>query len=143
MDKRVHIFVHGITGNGNPSHSIYYAAVLYSEKWGVKKIVGHDISQDIKQTSNQALLRGLIVALNDLTNMRWSVLVHSNSDWLVNHINKGLNKWMPHIEMWNYLFAVSENKCSTFKAVKEEKKSPYIDLCDSLAKNEKESFYNA
>ena len=124
------------SSRGNPGNGGYGAILL----WGnhVK-----ELSQGYKHTTNNRMeLMGVIVGLEAIKKMEVPVIVYSDSQYIVNAVEKGwLKNWIKtdfkggkkNADLWKRYHALAKNFSIKFVWVKGHADNPYNNHCDLLA----------
>lgn len=121
---------------GNPGRG-GYGAIL---KWGTTE---KEISAGYRLTTNNRMeLLAVISALEALTKTNLSIIVYSDSQYVVKAVKEGwLNNWMrtdfkggkKNKDLWKRFFALSKKHSIQFVWVKGHADNPYNNRCDVLA----------
>ncbi len=124
------------SSRGNPGNGGYGAILL----WGnhVK-----ELSQGYKHTTNNRMeLMGVIAGLEAIKKMEVPVIVYSDSQYIVNAVEKGwLKNWIKtdfkggkkNPDLWKRYHALAKNFSIKFVWVKGHADNPYNNQCDLLA----------
>ena len=124
------------SSRGNPGNGGYGAILL----WGnhVK-----ELSQGYKHTTNNRMeLMGVIAGLEAIKKMEVPVIVYSDSQYIVNAVEKGwLKNWIKtdfkggkkNADLWKRYHALAKNFSIKFVWVKGHADNPYNNQCDLLA----------
>lgn len=121
---------------GNPGPG-GYGAIL---KWGA---VEKELSAGYRLTTNNRMeLLAVISALEALTKTNLSIIIYSDSQYVVKAVSEGwLNNWMrtdfkggkKNKDLWKRYFALSKKHHIQFVWVKGHADNPYNNRCDVLA----------
>ena len=124
------------SSRGNPGNGGYGAVLL----WGnhVK-----ELSQGYKYTTNNRMeLMGVIAGLEAIKKMEVPVIVYSDSQYIVNAVEKGwLKNWLKtnfkggkkNADLWRRYDDLAKNFSIKFVWVKGHADNPYNNQCDLLA----------
>ena len=124
------------SSRGNPGNGGYGAILL----WGshVK-----ELSQGYKHTTNNRMeLMGVIAGLEAIKKMEVPVIVYSDSQYIVNAVEKGwLKNWIKtdfkggkkNADLWKRYHALAKNFSIKFVWVKGHADNHYNNQCDLLA----------
>ena len=124
------------SSRGNPGNGGYGAVLL----WGnhVK-----ELSQGYKHTTNNRMeLMGVIAGLEAIKKMEVPVIVYSDSQYIVNAVEKGwLKNWLKtnfkggkkNADLWRRYDDLAKNFSIKFVWVKGHADNPYNNQCDLLA----------
>ncbi len=134
-DNEIRVFTDG-SSRGNPGPGGYGAILLYGNH---KK----ELSKGYRLTTNNRMeIMGVIAALNTITKKNIPVTVYSDSQYVVNAVEKGwLKKWMQsdfkggkkNKDLWTLFYKVSGPFRLTFIWVKGHGENVYNNRCDQLA----------
>ncbi len=124
------------SSRGNPGNGGYGAILL----WGCHK---KELSQGYKHTTNNRMeLMGVIAGLEAIKKMEVPVIVYSDSQYIVNAVEKGwLKNWIKtdfkggkkNADLWKRYHALAKNFSIKFVWVKGHADNPYNNQCDLLA----------
>ena len=124
------------SSRGNPGNGGYGAILL----WGSHK---KELSQGYKHTTNNRMeLMGVIAGLEAIKKMEVPVIVYSDSQYIVNAVEKGwLKNWIKtnfkegkkNADLWKRYHALAKNFSIKFVWVKGHADNPYNNQCDLLA----------
>ncbi len=124
------------SSRGNPGNGGYGAILL----WGNHK---KELSQGYKHTTNNRMeLMGVIAGLEAIKKMEVPVIVYSDSQYIVNAVEKGwLKNWIKtdfkggkkNADLWKRYYALAKNFSIKFVWVKGHADNPYNNQCDLLA----------
>ena len=124
------------SSRGNPGNGGYGAILL----WG-KHV--KELSQGYKHTTNNRMeLMGVIAGLEAIKKMEVPVIVYSDSQYIVNAVEKGwLKNWIKtdfkggkkNADLWKRYHALAKNFSIKFVWVKGHADNPYNNQCDLLA----------
>ncbi len=124
------------SSRGNPGNGGYGAILL----WGNHR---KELSQGFKHTTNNRMeLMGVIAGLEAIKKMEVPVIVYSDSQYIVNSVEKGwLKTWIKtdfkggkkNADLWKRYHALSKNFSIKFVWVKGHADNPYNNQCDLLA----------
>lgn len=124
------------SSRGNPGNGGYGAILL----WGNHK---KELSQGYKHTTNNRMeLMGVIAGLEAIKKMEVPVIVYSDSQYIVNAVEKGwLKNWIKtdfkggkkNADLWKRYHALAKNFSIKFVWVKGHADNPYNNQCDLLA----------
>ena len=134
-DNEIRVFTDG-SSRGNPGPGGYGAILLYGNH---KK----ELSKGYRLTTNNRMeIMGVIAALNTITKKNIPVTVYSDSQYVVNAVEKGwLKKWMSNSfsggkknkDLWMEYHKVAAGHNINFKWVKGHANNLYNNRCDLLA----------
>lgn len=129
--------------DGNPGKG-GYGVVIIDKKTGGRK----EYKQGYKKTTNNRMeLRGAIRALEELSNMDGKMLLKSDSQYVINGINKWINNWennnwmnsnkktVENVDLWKKLYALKAGLDIEFKWVKGHDNKNVNDSKDSYENN--------
>ena len=135
MNQNVVIYTDG-SSRGNPGRGGYGAILMYGDK---KK----ELSQGYRRTTNNRMeLMGVIAAFEALKKDGLSVLVHTDSQYIVKAVKEGwLKKWLAtnfakgikNKDLWLRLHQLFTKHQVQFIWVKGHASNPYNNRCDVLA----------
>ena len=121
---------------GNPGPGGYGTILMFGKH--VK-----EISKGFKHTTNNRMeLWAIIAGLEAITNKALPVTIYSDSQYVVNSINKGwLNTWIKtnfkggkkNSDLWKKYYALAKNFSIKIVWVKGHADNPYNNRCDELA----------
>ena len=124
------------SSRGNPGNGGYGAILL----WGNHR---KELSQGYKHTTNNRMeLMGVIAGLEAIKKMDVPVIVYSDSQYIVNAVEKGwLKTWIKtdfkggkkNADLWKRYHALAKNFSIKFVWVKGHADNPYNNQCDLLA----------
>jgi len=124
------------SSRGNPGNGGYGAVLL----WGNHR---KELSQGYKHTTNNRMeLMGVIAGLEAIKKMEVPVIVYSDSQYIVNAVEKGwLKTWIKtdfkggkkNADLWKRYHALAKNFSIKFVWVKGHADNPYNNQCDLLA----------
>jgi ribonuclease HI len=124
------------SSRGNPGNGGYGAILL----WGNHR---KELSQGYKHTTNNRMeLMGVIAGLETIKKMEVPVIVYSDSQYIVNAVEKGwLKTWIKtdfkggkkNADLWKRYHALAKNFSIKFIWVKGHADNPYNNQCDLLA----------
>ena len=124
------------SSRGNPGNGGYGAILL----WGNHR---KELSQGYKHTTNNRMeLMGVIAGLEAVKKMEVPVIVYSDSQYIVNAVEKGwLKTWIKtdfkggkkNADLWKRYHALAKNFSIKFVWVKGHADNPYNNQCDLLA----------
>jgi len=124
------------SSRGNPGNGGYGAILL----WGNHR---KELSQGYKHTTNNRMeLMGVIAGLEAIKKMEVPVIVYSDSQYIVNAVEKGwLKTWIKtdfkggkkNADLWKRYHALAKNFSIKFIWVKGHADNPYNNQCDLLA----------
>jgi ribonuclease HI len=124
------------SSRGNPGNGGYGAILL----WGNLR---KELSQGYKHTTNNRMeLMGVIAGLEAIKKMEVPVMVYSDSQYIVNAVEKGwLKTWIKtdfkggkkNADLWKRYHALAKSFSIKFIWVKGHADNPYNNQCDLLA----------
>lgn len=124
------------SSRGNPGNGGYGAILL----WGNHR---KELSQGYKHTTNNRMeLMGVIAGLEAIKKMDVPVIVYSDSQYIVNAVEKGwLKTWIKtdfkggkkNADLWKRYHALAKNFSIKFVWVKGHADNPFNNQCDLLA----------
>ena len=124
------------SSRGNPGNGGYGAILL----WGNHR---KELSQGYKHTTNNRMeLMGVIAGLEAIKKMDVPVVVYSDSQYIVNAVEKGwLKTWIKtdfkggkkNADLWKRYHALAKNFSIKFVWVKGHADNPFNNQCDLLA----------
>ena len=124
------------SSRGNPGNGGYGAILL----WGNHR---KELWQGYKHTTNNRMeLMGVIAGLEAIKKMDVPVVVYSDSQYIVNAVEKGwLKTWIKtdfkggkkNADLWKRYHALAKNFSIKFVWVKGHADNPYNNQCDLLA----------
>ena len=124
------------SSRGNPGNGGYGAILL----WGKHR---KELSQGYKHTTNNRMeLMGVIAGLEAVKKMEVPVIVYSDSQYIVNAVEKGwLKTWIKtdfkggkkNADLWKRYHALAKKFSIKFVWVKGHADNPYNNQCDLLA----------
>ena len=124
------------SSRGNPGNGGYGAILL----WGNHR---KELSQGYKHTTNNRMeLMGVIAGLEAIKKMDVPVIVYSDSQYIVNAVEKGwLKTWIKtdfkggkkNADLWKRYHALAKNFSVKFVWVKGHADNPFNNQCDLLA----------
>ena len=124
------------SSRGNPGNGGYGAILL----WGNHR---KELSQGYKHTTNNRMeLMGVIAGLEAIKKMDVPVIVYSDSQYIVNAVEKGwLKTWIKtdfkggkkNADLWKRYHALAKKFSIKFVWVKGHADNPYNNQCDLLA----------
>ena len=133
------------SSRGNPGNGGYGAILL----WGSHK---KELSQGYKHTTNNRMeLMGVIAGLEAIKKMEVPVIVYSDSQYIVNAVEKGwLKNWIKtdfkggkkNADLWKRYHALAKNFSIKFVWVKGHADNPYNNQCDLFRRFHREAFRN-
>jgi ribonuclease HI len=125
------------SSRGNPGNGGYGAILL----WGNHR---KELSQGYKHTTNNRMeLMGVIAGLEAIKKMEVPVIVYSDSQYIVNAVEKGwLKTWIKtdfkggkkNADLWRRYHALAKNFSIKFVWVKGHADNPHNNQCDLLAR---------
>ena len=121
---------------GNPGRGGYGAILIFGKHH-------KELSKGFQHTTNNRMeLWAIIAGLEAITNKDIPVTIYSDSQYVVNAINKGwLNTWMKtnfkggkkNSDLWKKYNALAQHFSITIFWVKGHADNPYNNRCDELA----------
>lgn len=133
-EQEVIIYTDGAS-RGNPGPG-GYAAILISGNHHKELVAGYRLT-----TNNRMELMAIIAALEALKKKPLSVKIYTDSNYVVNAINKGwLQEWIAkdfkgkkNKDLWIRLWQLMQDHRIEFHWVKGHHQNPYNNRCDQLA----------
>ncbi|MES2431809.1 MAG: ribonuclease HI [Bacteroidota bacterium] len=135
MSNKIIVYTDG-AARGNPGPGGYGAILI----WGDKR---KEISGGYEHTTNNRMeLMAVIAALQALKKENLEILVHSDSAYVVNSVEKGwLKNWLrtdfkggkKNKDLWKLYDTLAQKHHVKFKWVKGHADNPYNNRCDELA----------
>ena len=133
--EQIKLYTDG-SSRGNPGNGGYGAILL----WGNHR---KELSQGYKHTTNNRMeLMGVIAGLEAIKKMDVPVIVYSDSQYIVNAVEKGwLKTWIKtdfkggkkNADLWKRYHALAKNFSIKFVWVKGHADNPFNNQCDLLA----------
>ena len=121
---------------GNPGPGGYGAILMFGSHH-------KELSKGFRHTTNNRMeLWAIIAGLEAITKKDIPVTIYSDSQYVVNAINKGwLNTWMKtnfkggkkNADLWKKYHAIAKNFAITINWVKGHADNPFNNRCDELA----------
>ena len=135
IQKELIIYTDGAS-RGNPGPGGYGAILI----WGNTR---KEIAAGYRKTTNNRMeLMAVIAALETLKKDKLSIIIYSDSSYVVNAIEKGwLKNWIQtnfkggkkNRDLWTTYFHLSQKNNIKLKWVKGHASNPYNNRCDELA----------
>jgi ribonuclease HI len=131
----IHIYTDG-AARGNPGPG-GYGVILMLGKHRKELSKGYRLT-----TNNRMELLGVIASLEALKKEGLHVLIHTDSKYIVDSVQKGwLNNWIKtnfkgdkkNSDLWTRFYKLSQRQHITFKWVKGHAENVYNNRCDELA----------
>ncbi len=139
--KTVEMYTDGAC-SGNPGPGGYACIILY--KGRTKILRGGE-----EETTNNRMEMSAVISGLQALNERCSVLIHSDSKYIIDSIEKGWlegwirNNWVKsdkkpvlNVDLWQKLSELMEKHEVTFEWVKGHAGDKYNEMCDSIAVEE-------
>ncbi|RME13521.1 MAG: ribonuclease HI [Bacteroidetes bacterium] len=134
-NETIHVYADGAC-SGNPGKGGWGAVLLYKNH-------RKDLSGAYRKTTNNRMeLTAVIEALKSIKNKEIPVIVHSDSQYIVDSINKGyIHNWVnknfnkvKNPDLWKELIQlIRQFKDIKFEWIKGHNNNPYNEACDKLA----------
>ena len=135
MTETIHVYTDG-AARGNPGRGGYGVILMLGKH-------RKELSQGYRLTTNNRMeLMGVIAALEALKKEDSHVLIHTDSKYIVDSIQKGwLTTWIKtnfkggkkNSDLWLRFYALSKKHTLTFKWVKGHAENVYNNRCDEIA----------
>jgi ribonuclease HI len=136
MDKESIIIYTDGSSRGNPGPGGYGVVMMFKQK-------AKEFSGGFRLTTNNRMeLMAVIVALEQLKTNQYPITIYSDSQYVVNAIEKGwLRKWIKtgfqggkkNADLWRRFHQISQLYNIAFKWVKGHAENPWNNRCDALA----------
>jgi ribonuclease HI len=124
------------SSRGNPGPGGYGIVMMFKQK-------AKELSGGFRLTTNNRMeLMAVIVALEQLKTNQYPIVIYSDSQYVVNAIEKGwLRKWIQtgfqggkkNADLWRRYNHISKPYKIAFKWVKGHAENPWNNRCDALA----------
>lgn len=135
MQNRIQLYTDG-SSRGNPGNGGYGAVLLFGSHH-------KELSQGFRRTTNNRMeLWAVIAGLEAIKNKEWPVTVYSDSQYVVNSVEKGwLKNWIKtdfkgdkkNKDLWKHYHELAKSFTINFVWVKGHANNPYNNRCDELA----------
>ena len=135
MQNKIQLYTDG-SSRGNPGPGGYGAVLLFG-------IHHKELSQGYRRTTNNRMeLWAVIAGLEAIKNKEWPVTVYSDSQYVVNSVEKGwLKNWIKtdfkgdkkNKDLWKHYYELAKSFTINFVWVKGHANNPYNNRCDELA----------
>ena len=135
MENRIQLYTDG-SSRGNPGPGGYGAVLLFGPHH-------KELSQGYRRTTNNRMeLLAVIAGLEAIKNKEWPVTVYSDSQYVVNAVEKGwLKNWIKtdfkpdkkNKDLWKHYYELAKSFTINFVWVKGHANNPYNNRCDELA----------
>ena len=135
MQNKIQLYTDG-SSRGNPGPGGYGAVLLFGSHH-------KELSQGFRRTTNNRMeLWAVIAGLEAIKNKEWPVTVYSDSQYVVNSVEKGwLKNWIKtdfkgdkkNKDLWKHYHELAKSFTINFVWVKGHANNPYNNRCDELA----------
>ena len=135
MQNKIQLYTDG-SSRGNPGPGGYGAVLLFGPHH-------KELSQGYRRTTNNRMeLWAVIAGLEAIKNKEWPVTVYSDSQYVVNSVEKGwLKNWIKtdfkgdkkNKDLWKHYYELAKSFTINFVWVKGHANNPYNNRCDELA----------
>ena len=135
MQNKIQLYTDG-SSRGNPGPGGYGAVLLFGSHH-------KELSQGYRRTTNNRMeLWAVIAGLEAIKNKEWPVTVYSDSQYVVNSVEKGwLKNWIKtdfkgdkkNKDLWKHYYELAKSFTINFVWVKGHANNPYNNRCDELA----------
>lgn len=135
MQSKIQLYTDG-SSRGNPGPGGYGAVLLFGSHH-------KELSQGFRRTTNNRMeLWAVIAGLEAIKNKEWPVTVYSDSQYVVNSVEKGwLKNWIKtdfkgdkkNKDLWKHYNELAKSFTINFVWVKGHANNPYNNRCDELA----------